>query len=57
MTKKFYEFFMCLFAVIGCIGGIGYCVWSGAWPVAAGIIVLSVLAYPTIKSYFGDLIS
>ena len=55
MGKKFYEFFMCLLAVMGCIGGIGYSIWSGAWPVAAGIIVLSVLAFPTIKSYFNDL--
>ena len=53
--KKLYEFLMSFFAVIGCIGGICYSIWSGAWPVAAGIIVLSVLAFPTIKAYFEDL--
>lgn len=52
---KYYEFLMVVLALMGCIGGIGYCIFEGALPVAAGIVVLSILAYPTWKMYFKDL--
>lgn len=52
---KYYEFLMVILALIGCIGGIGYCIYEGALPVAAGIVVLSILAYPTWIKYFNDL--
>ena len=54
-TMKYYEFLMVILALIGCIGGIGYCIYEGALPVAAGIVVLSILAYPTWIKYFNDL--
>ena len=34
MKKVYYFLMLCLY-VIGCIGGIGYSVFNGAWPVAA----------------------
>lgn len=34
---------------MGIIGGFGYAVWGGSWPIAIGVIVLAVLAWPGIK--------
>ena len=52
---KYYEFLMVVLALVGCIGGIGYCIFEGALPVAAGIVVLSILAYPKWMEYLRDL--
>ena len=35
--------------IMGVIGGIGYAIYGGSWPIAVGVIVLTILAWPGIK--------
>lgn len=37
---------------MGTIGGIGYAIYCGAWPIAIGVGVLTYSAWPKIKEYF-----
>ena len=34
---------------MGIIGGIGYAIYGGSWPIAIGVVVFAVLAWPGIK--------
>ena len=47
---------MCLLAlflyVMGTIGGIGYCLYSGAYVIAVAVLVLAVMAFPTVSNMF-----
>ena len=48
--------FVCLCAyVMGAIGGFGYAVYEGAYPIAAGVAALSVMSFPTVKKHFNEL--
>lgn len=39
---------ICLCAyVMGAIGGFGYAVYEGAYPIAASIVILAIMAWPT----------
>lgn len=44
----FYTFVLMLYAM-GAIGGFGYACYSGAYVIAAAVLVLAILAFPTIK--------
>lgn len=35
--------------ILGAIGGFGYCIYSHAYLIAAAIIVLAVMAWPTFR--------
>ena len=35
--------------IMGVIGGIGYAIYGGSWPIAVGVVVLAILAWPGIK--------
>ena len=50
--KKVISFFLFWLCIIGCIVGIGYTIYDGAWPVAIGIAGLSYTAWPKFKEYF-----
>ena len=40
--------FVCLCAyVMGVIGGFGYALYGGSWPIAIAIVVLAIMAWPT----------
>ena len=40
--------FVCLCAyVMGAIGGFGYALYGGSWPIAIAIVVLGIRAWPT----------
>ena len=54
MKKIGYFFLLCL-CVIGAIGGVGYAIYCGAWPIAIGVGVLTYSAWPRIKEYFTKL--
>lgn len=51
IMKEALKFFGLFFALMGFIGGIGYCLYSGAWVIAICIVVLGGLAYPTAKEW------
>lgn len=56
MKKVFYFFALFAYAV-GVIGGIGYSAYSKAYFIAACIVVLAAMAFPTAKNFFKKLIN
>lgn len=50
--KKLVSFAVICLWVLGSIGGVGYAIYGGSWPVAAGVAMLSILALPTVKKHF-----
>ena len=38
-----------MLVIMGIIGGVGYAIYGGSWPIAAGVVVLAILAWPGIK--------
>lgn len=44
----FYTFVLMLYAM-GSIGGFGYAMYCKAYLIAAAVLVLAILAFPTIK--------
>jgi len=55
MKKVYYFLMLCLY-MLGCIGGIGYSVYNGAWPVAVGVAALGYMAWPKFIEFRGYLI-
>ena len=53
--KKVYCFLMLCLYVLGSIGGIGYSVFNGAWPVAAGVAALAYMAWPKVVECYKGL--
>lgn len=45
-TKKLIAFFILCAYILGTIGGFGYAVYGGSWPIALGVVVLAVMASP-----------
>ena len=41
--------------IMGVIGGIGYAIYGGSWPIAVGVVVLTILAWPGIKKVWKSL--
>lgn len=57
MKKKFFYFFALIGYLLGVIGGIGYTLYERAWVIAAGVVILSALAFPKAKEYLLKLIN
>lgn len=53
--KNIMTFVILAIAFIGLVGGIGYTIHSGAYPIAVGVAVLGYLAYPKAKEMFKGL--
>ena len=53
-TKKFFYTFLLMLYAMGSIGGFGYACYSGAYVIAAAVLVLAILAFPTIKKVFKE---
>ena len=54
MKKVFYFVILCLY-VLGTIGGVGYTIYYGAWPVAVGVACLAWMAFPKAMECFNGL--
>lgn len=52
--KQFINFFAFVAYLLGTIGGFGYAVWGGSWPIAVAIIILAILAFPEVKRRFTE---
>lgn len=50
--KKLISTLLAFLAVMGIVGGIGYTVYSKAYPIAAGIAVVGWMAWPKFKELF-----
>ena len=48
-VKKILLTFALMLIAMGIIGGIGYAIYGGSWPIALGVVVLAVFAWPGIK--------
>lgn len=57
MLKKIGCFFGLFAYAMGTIGGIGYSIYGGSWPIAIAIAVLAGMAFPTAKKFFTELTS
>ena len=53
--KKIINFLLLCLCIMGAIGGVGYAIYGGAWPVAVGVVALTYSAWPSIKKYFTTL--
>ena len=53
--EKIYVFFVLCLYVLGTIGGIGYTIFCGGYPIALGVVALAVMAYPKAKEYWQKL--
>jgi hypothetical protein len=50
--RKILSFFMLCLYVLGVIGGIGYTIYCGAYPIAGGVAALGYMAFGKAKEYF-----
>ena len=55
MAKKLFYLAALLLYLIGTINGIGYSIYIGEWVTAIGVVVLSVMSFPTAKKLFNYL--
>lgn len=53
--KKIKNFAIICLWFLGTIGGIGYAIYGGSWPVAAGCAVNALLALPTVVKNIKEL--
>lgn len=53
--NKILVFLVLALAVFGLLGGIGYAIYGGSYPIAVGIAFLGYLAYPKAKDLFKSL--
>ena len=55
MGKGFFYTLMLAAFALGSIGGFGYTLYCGAYPIAFGVLVLTYMAFPKAKEYFEKL--
>ena len=51
-SKGFLYLMVLLLYAMGVIGGIGYAIYNGAYPIAVGVAVTGWLAFPKVKEIF-----
>ena len=54
-SKGFLYVIVLLLYAMGVIGGIGYAIYNGAYPIAVGVAVTGWLALPKVKEIVGIL--
>lgn len=54
MKKYMYLVGLFLYAM-GVIGGVGYSIHAGVWVIAIAVLVLGVMAFPTAKVFYEEL--
>lgn len=54
-TKQFLHFFYLCLYVLGSIGGLGYTLYNEAYLIAAAIVVVAAMAFPTAKRWWIEL--
>lgn len=52
MKKQFLSFIGICAYVMGTIGGFGFSVYGGSWPVAIAVLILAFMAWPTAFNYW-----
>lgn len=54
-AKKILDFVLLVLYAVGTIGGIGYTIYCGAYPIALGVAATAVLAFPQAKQLAQEL--
>ncbi len=52
--KGIISMFLLMLYAMGSIGGFGYACYSGAYLIAAAVLVLAIMAFPTAKRLFQE---
>ena len=55
MKNEFLSFFKLGVAFVACLGVIGYALYEGAYVIAVAIALLTVLAWPVLKTAWKDI--
>ena len=55
MMKKILYFALLFLWAMGILGGIGYSIYGGAWPIAVGVAVAAWLSWPKVTELFHNL--
>lgn len=53
--KKVLSFVLLFLWAMGIVGGIGYSIYGGAWPIAVGVAVAAWLSWPKVTELFHNL--
>jgi hypothetical protein len=53
--KKVLSFVLLFLWGMGIVGGIGYSIYGGAWPIAVGVAVAAWLSWPKVTELFHNL--
>ncbi len=53
--KKVLSFVLLFLWAMGIMGGIGYSIYGGAWPIAVGVAVAAWLSWPKVTELFHNL--
>ena len=53
--KKVLSFALLFVWAMGIVGGIGYSIYGGAWPIAVGVAVAAWLSWPKVTELFHNL--
>lgn len=57
MKNKIICFILFFAYIVGAIGGFGYAIYSHAYVIAAAVVVLAVMAFPTFKNCIKELLA
>lgn len=53
--NHFVKFALIFLWIMGLIGGAGYSIYDGAYPIAVAVVTNSLIAFPTIKKWWKEL--
>lgn len=56
MIKNFFYFLMVCAYILATVGGFGYALLGGSWPIAIAIVALAFMAWPKFNEYRKKLI-
>lgn len=54
MAKGFLNTFLLMLYAMGTIGGFGYAMYRKAYVIAAAVLIVAVMAFPTIRKVFKE---
>ena len=54
MAKGFLNTFLLMLYAMGTIGGFGYTMYRKAYVIAAAVLIVAVMAFPTIRKVFKE---
>ena len=53
--KKLFAFIAFCAYILGALGGFGYAVYGGSWPIAIAIVILALIAWPVFENAWKEL--